>query len=233
MNLRIHILGLSASALTRAGMSHNLRQDIPHVAFAYASQAATFLEAADDVYSLCNNPSREPELLGVLGKTRAHTRTFSKHDVVELEKPDGQSQYLVCASVGWRPCTASQFEALREAGHDEARKQLLDQWAESAPRSLKHPFHEDVTTETALEIARAIKYHPLPKPTDPAPSIAEAIELIAASRRSCGFNWITGRVSEEVLRLTRGEIVAGVPAPAENDIPLPRIASSPARLSNA
>ena len=73
---------------------------------------------------------------------------------------------------------------------------------------MKHPYRENVTTESALRIARQIKYGPLPKPEDPLPGVDEAIELIHQERGACGFNWITGAVSEEVLRLTRGEKVS-------------------------
>lgn len=72
---------------------------------------------------------------------------------------------------------------------------------------MTHPRYENVTTETALNIARNLKYGPLPKPTDPTPSVKEAIDLIHKERGACGHNWITGTVSEEVLRLTRGEKV--------------------------
>lgn len=72
-------------------------------------------------------------------------------------------------------------------------------------QSLKHPFY-GTTTEDALEIARNLKYGPLPKADDPTPSLEEAIELINKERKTCGFNWITGRAAEEVLRLTQGII---------------------------
>jgi hypothetical protein len=79
---------------------------------------------------------------------------------------------------------------------------------------MKHPYHEDVTTESALSIARILKYGPCPKPYDPTPTVDDAIELIHQERKTCGFNWITGTVSEEVLRLTRGEEVKGISAGA-------------------
>ena len=70
-----------------------------------------------------------------------------------------------------------------------------------------HPYHADVTVKSALNIARLLKYGPLPKASDPAPTVDEAITLINEERGDCGFNWITGAVSEEVLRLSRGEKV--------------------------
>lgn len=69
---------------------------------------------------------------------------------------------------------------------------------------MTHPHYENVTTDTALQIARSLKFGPLPRPEDPTPPIDEAITLIHEARGRIGFNWITGRVSEEVLRLDRG-----------------------------
>ncbi len=54
--------------------------------------------------------------------------------------------------------------------------------------------------EQALDIARDLKYGPLPRPEDPHPDIPEAVELIAQARHTCGFNWITGEMAEQVLR---------------------------------
>lgn len=45
-------------------------------------------------------------------------------------------------------------------------------------------------------------------PSDPTPEIPEAIEIIGRSLRTCGFNWITGRVALELLRSANGEEVA-------------------------
>ena len=73
---------------------------------------------------------------------------------------------------------------------------------------MNHPYDEKVTTETALRLARSTKYGPLPKPSDPTPTVDEAIELLEKERRTCGFNWITGTMAIEVLRATRGEEVA-------------------------
>ena len=80
-----------------------------------------------------------------------------------------------------------------------------DDWTANFP--MNHPHHPDVTTETALDIARNLKYGPLPKASDPKPSINESIGLINRERKACGFDWITGELSEEVLRLSRGEMV--------------------------
>ena len=52
----------------------------------------------------------------------------------------------------------------------------------------------------ALELARTLKYGPLPGPEDPVPSHEEAIGLIRTERRTCGFNWLTGEGAEAVLR---------------------------------
>lgn len=73
--------------------------------------------------------------------------------------------------------------------------------------SIHHPYHKDVTTESALSLARTLMYGPIPKESDPTPSVNEAIELIHQRLATCGFTWITGTVSEEVLRLTRGESI--------------------------
>lgn len=64
-----------------------------------------------------------------------------------------------------------------------------------------------MTLNDALNIARNLKFGPLPKPDDPVPSVEDAIELIHEERRTCGFNWLTGEAAEEVLRQTkkRGE----------------------------
>jgi len=51
---------------------------------------------------------------------------------------------------------------------------------------MKHPSY-NTTTESALNIARNLKYGPIPKPEDPVPSIDEAIEIIEEERRTCGF----------------------------------------------
>jgi hypothetical protein len=67
-----------------------------------------------------------------------------------------------------------------------------------------HPLYGTTVTE-ALMMARNLKYGPLPVPGSPIPSIEEAITLINAERRICGFNWITGRAAEETLRLAQGE----------------------------
>ena len=71
---------------------------------------------------------------------------------------------------------------------------------------MKHP-HKDYTTEDALSLARDCKYGPLPKPTDPTPTVDEAIEIIRNDPTMKACNWITGQVAIEVLRLERGEKV--------------------------
>lgn len=55
------------------------------------------------------------------------------------------------------------------------------------------------TIESALNLARSLKYGPLPKPEDPFPEPEEALELIRQERRTCGFTWLTGDAAEEVI----------------------------------
>ncbi len=57
-----------------------------------------------------------------------------------------------------------------------------------------------MTVEKALELARVMKYGPLPKPDDPVPTAVEAIGIISEARGACGFNWLTGEAAENVLR---------------------------------
>ena len=73
---------------------------------------------------------------------------------------------------------------------------------------MKHPYM-DYTTEDALALARNCKYGPLPKATDPTPSIDEAIEIIKGDPTMKACNWITGQAAVDVLRLTRGDKVRG------------------------
>lgn len=73
--------------------------------------------------------------------------------------------------------------------------------------NLKHPYYPGMDTEAALSIATRL--HPanglLPSEMDVVPTLPEAIKLVSAERGACGFNWITGRVAEEVLRAANGE----------------------------
>ena len=62
-----------------------------------------------------------------------------------------------------------------------------------------------MTVDDALILARNLKFGPLPRPTDPYPSLDEAIELIREERRGCGFNWLTGEAAEGVLREAKRE----------------------------
>ncbi len=71
---------------------------------------------------------------------------------------------------------------------------------------MRHPFR-DYTTEEALDLARSCKYGPLPRPTDPMPSVDEAIEIIGNCPTMRACNWITGQTAIQVLRATRGEKV--------------------------
>ena len=57
-----------------------------------------------------------------------------------------------------------------------------------------------MTVEKALNLARNLKYGPLPKPNDPTPTVEEAVSIINEERRTCGFNWLTGEAAEKVLR---------------------------------
>ena len=57
-----------------------------------------------------------------------------------------------------------------------------------------------MTLTQALNIARALKFGPLPKPGDPMPSIEEAIGLIHEERKICGFTWLTGEAAEKALQ---------------------------------
>lgn len=55
------------------------------------------------------------------------------------------------------------------------------------------------TIESALTLARSLKYGPLPQPEDPFPELEEALELIREERRTCDFNWLTGAAAERVI----------------------------------
>ena len=55
------------------------------------------------------------------------------------------------------------------------------------------------TIESALKLARSLKYGPLPHTEDPFPELEEALELIREERRTCDFNWLTGAAAEEVV----------------------------------
>jgi hypothetical protein len=56
-----------------------------------------------------------------------------------------------------------------------------------------------MTKDDALDIARNLKYGPLPKPDDPVPTVDEAIAIISEERKVCGFNWLTGAHAQAVL----------------------------------
>jgi hypothetical protein len=51
----------------------------------------------------------------------------------------------------------------------------------------------------ALNLARNIKYGPLPKKDDPCPSINEAIRLIENYWMRKEFNWLTGTEALKIL----------------------------------
>lgn len=56
-----------------------------------------------------------------------------------------------------------------------------------------------LTVDTALDIARNLIYGPLPKKSDPVPSVAEAIGIIREARKTCGHTWLTGDAAIEAL----------------------------------
>ena len=57
-----------------------------------------------------------------------------------------------------------------------------------------------MTVPKAMNLARSLKYGPLPRPDDPMPTVKQAIDIIREERRTCGFNWLTGEEAEQVLR---------------------------------
>ena len=148
MKLIVHILGTTRAALANESISHNLTIDIPDYTFSYESPAETFILAADDVFGLCNNPSREGELLGLTGSNQ-RLRSFSVNDVVELPVTDCESKYLVCVSFGWQPCSAAQFAALREAGCDGARARLRREWEPTPAASADEPLPQAKPSSTS------------------------------------------------------------------------------------
>ena len=58
----------------------------------------------------------------------------------------------------------------------------------------------------ALNLARNIKYGPLPKENDPYPSINESIKLIENYWMRKEFTWLTGREALEILKVERNKI---------------------------
>jgi hypothetical protein len=73
---------------------------------------------------------------------------------------------------------------------------------------MKHPYH-DYTTEKAIILAHnlIIFRSPDKHPSEiPEPSIEEALEIIQEVKRRTPHTWITGRIAEEVLKLTMGLI---------------------------
>lgn len=73
------------------------------------------------------------------------------------------------------------------------------------------------TVQAALDLARGLKYGPLPLATDPRPTPDEGIAIVREARRTCGFNWITGEVAEAVLVA----YAAGLEAAADSSNPYP------------
>ena len=70
----------------------------------------------------------------------------------------------------------------------------------------RHPYH-DYTLDDALEMVRSLIHGPLPPPSAPKPSLQEALDAVCEARKHSGFNWITGRVAEELIRSAMGEDV--------------------------
>ena len=61
----------------------------------------------------------------------------------------------------------------------------------------------------ALNLARNLKFGPLPSHDAPLPSLDEAIELIREERRTCGFNWLTGEAAEHALQQEKRKTTHG------------------------
>ena len=69
---------------------------------------------------------------------------------------------------------------------------------------VRHPYYEH-TLSDALSLAAQIKAGPLHDKQPITPK--EALEVIREARKqNADFNWITGRVAEEVLRAANGEL---------------------------
>lgn len=66
-----------------------------------------------------------------------------------------------------------------------------------------------VNITEALNLARNLKFGPLPNPDAPLPSLDEAIELIREERRTCGFNWLTGEAAEQAIHEEKRKTVHG------------------------
>jgi hypothetical protein len=58
----------------------------------------------------------------------------------------------------------------------------------------------EYTAKDALNLARNIKYGPLPKERDPYPTVKEAMELIKNYWMRKEFNWLTGTKALDVLK---------------------------------
>jgi hypothetical protein len=72
---------------------------------------------------------------------------------------------------------------------------------------IKHPYY-DMDETSAMALAYRLKKEELglsDSSETAAPSLEQAIRLLSVERATCGFNWITGRVAEEVLRVANGE----------------------------
>ena len=60
-------------------------------------------------------------------------------------------------------------------------------------------MNPEYTIQDALELARILKHGPLPKNTDPLPSIPEARTIIRDAWRKHGGVWITAERALEAL----------------------------------
>lgn len=72
---------------------------------------------------------------------------------------------------------------------------------------MKHPFY-DYTTEDAIQLAKNLIYlgEPGVRQEDmPDPTYQEALETIQEAAKHQGFNWITGAIAAQILRIALGE----------------------------
>ena len=78
--------------------------------------------------------------------------------------------------------------------------------AHSAQENLIHPYYSDVTLDSSLNLSRQLspKSHTPVHPTDPIPTIEEALNIIQSAQKRMGFNWLTGHLSLQVLQVANG-----------------------------
>jgi hypothetical protein len=84
-----------------------------------------------------------------------------------------------------------------------AIRQQAFAWA----RATRPPEAHAYTLEAARALARALKFGPLPQPTDPSVDPEEALAWLWDAVTTCGFNWLTGASAigaiADVLELSR------------------------------